>query len=199
MKITPTCLTVTQLLTAANEQYVVPAYQRRYSWRDKQRGELLDDVDLLSGNDTHLLGTIVCLAAHHVPDINQLELVDGQQRLTTISILLYCIRDRLKAEGKESEVQEIVRRLRAKALWGRVDRKILLDSLDSSEYETLGKGASPATPQNAHLCRAFAHFRQWVEERKTEDLLTFLYRLTNQCLVIRLDVGDAKDAFKLFE
>ena len=48
--------------------------------------------------DSHLLGTIVCLAGHHTAGVNQLELVDGQQRLTTISILLHCLLDRLKSE-----------------------------------------------------------------------------------------------------
>ncbi len=38
MKITPTSLTINQLFGATNEQYVIPAYQRRYSWHDRQVG-----------------------------------------------------------------------------------------------------------------------------------------------------------------
>ena len=95
MFITPTSLTITQLLSSVNEQYVIPAYQRRFSWREKQLWELVDDIKLLEGSDTHLLGSIVCLTGHHVAGINKLELVDGQQRLTTIGILFECIHDRL--------------------------------------------------------------------------------------------------------
>lgn len=59
MNITPTSLTVAQLLGSQNEQYVIPAYQRRYSWRRHQVEDLWDDVRILEGADTHLLGTIV--------------------------------------------------------------------------------------------------------------------------------------------
>ena len=99
MIITPTSLTITQLLSSTNEQYVVPPYQRRYSWHEKQLWELVDDLTLLEDADTHLLGSIVCLTGHHMAGINKLELVDGQQRLTTISILLQCILDRLKRDA----------------------------------------------------------------------------------------------------
>jgi uncharacterized protein with ParB-like and HNH nuclease domain len=90
MNIKPTSLTITQLLGAENEQYVIPAYQRRYSWREKQLWELIDDISLLEDADTHLLGSIVCLTGPHTAGINKLELVDGQQRITSLSILLEC-------------------------------------------------------------------------------------------------------------
>jgi uncharacterized protein with ParB-like and HNH nuclease domain len=65
MIITPTSLTVNQLFGSNNEQYVVPTYQRRYSWHARQVWELIDDIMLVEGSDTHLLGSIVCLTGHH--------------------------------------------------------------------------------------------------------------------------------------
>ena len=61
MKITPTSLTIAQLLGSENEQYVIPAYQRRFSWRRHQVQDFWDDLQFLEDADTHLLGTIVCL------------------------------------------------------------------------------------------------------------------------------------------
>jgi uncharacterized protein with ParB-like and HNH nuclease domain len=58
--------------------------------------EPIEDIILIEDGDTHLLGSIVCLAGHHKAGLNQLELVDGQQRLTTVTILLNCIRERLE-------------------------------------------------------------------------------------------------------
>ena len=55
MIITPTSLTITQLFGSTSEQYVIPTYQRRYSWRERQVWELIDE------GDTHLLGSIGCL------------------------------------------------------------------------------------------------------------------------------------------
>lgn len=199
MIITPTSLTITQLLGSTNEQYIIPAYQRRYSWKDKQLWELLDDISLIDGADTHLLGSIVCLTGHHVAGINKLELVDGQQRLTTISILLQCIHDRLSRVGEATEAQDIARLLSAKALGGNPVRKISLDSIDSHEFEKLLANDSVVSPVNSHLKHAFDTFRDWVEKQSLPDLGTFLYRLKNHAIIIRLDVSDAKDAFKLFE
>src|SRR5438132_394100 len=133
MQITPASLTITQLLGSANEQYVIPAYQRRYSWHEKQLWELLDDISLIEGSDTHLLGSIVCLTGHHKAGINKLELVDGQQRLTTISILFQCILEKLKEEEELGAAQDVGRLLQAKALGSTPVRKIALDSLDADE------------------------------------------------------------------
>lgn len=199
MIITPKSLTITQLLSAESEQYVVPAYQRRYSWHEKQLAELLDDINLLEGSDTHLLGSIVCLTGHHTAGINKLELVDGQQRLTTICILLQCIVDRLKKDEEATAAQDVSRLLQAKALGEPPVLKILLDSLDAGDFEKHLANKTLDQPQNRNLACAFSTFRKWVIEKQLSDLDTFLYRLKNQCIVIRLEVSDAKDAFKLFE
>lgn len=98
MKITPTTLTLNQLYSATHEQYVPPAYQRRYSWHEKQVWDLIDDIVQLEGSDTHLLGSIVCLTSPHTAGLARLDLVDGQQRLTSIGILLHCLQERLADE-----------------------------------------------------------------------------------------------------
>jgi uncharacterized protein with ParB-like and HNH nuclease domain len=139
MKITPTSLTLNQLFSSTNEQYIIPAYQRRYSWHERQVMELVEDIDLLKGADTHLLGSIVCLAGTHTAGLNALELVDGQQRLTTISILLECIRERLIRDKRTDLASEVTRLLSAKAMDGKPMPKILLDSIDSKEFSRLLK------------------------------------------------------------
>lgn len=199
MVITPKSLTITQLLSGESEQYVVPAYQRRYSWQEKQLWEFLEDISLLEGSDTHLLGSIVCLTGFHTAGINKLEVVDGQQRLTTICILFQCIADRLKKDGETSAAQDIDRLLQAKALGEPAVRKILLDSLDAGEFEQHLLGNNVNAPTNKNLDSAFLLFRNWAKSKQLSDLGTFVYHLKNQCVVIRLDVSDAKDAFKLFE
>ncbi|MEX0642630.1 MAG: DUF262 domain-containing protein [Pirellulales bacterium] len=199
MNIKPTSLTITQLLGAENEQYVIPAYQRRYSWREKQLWELIDDISLLEPSDTHLLGSIVCLTDKHTAGINKLELVDGQQRLTTVCILLHCIRDRLKQEKKESQVSDVERLLHAKSPDEALFRKVALDSIDAAEFEQLVAKHTPAHADNPNLAFAFSTFRDWVSQKELAELITFLYALKNQAIVIRLDVSEAKDAFKLFE
>ena len=162
-------------------------------------GNYSKDISLLEGSDTHLLGSIVCLAGYHRAGINELELVDGQQRLTTICILLQCIADRLRQSGETISGEDVNHLLWARALGESPVRKVLLDSLDAGQFEQHLSGNMPPEPDNEDLALAFATFRRWTSEKKLADLGTFLYRLKNQCVVIRLDVSDAKDAFKLFE
>jgi len=199
MIITPTSLTINQLFGSNNEQYVIPTYQRRYSWHEPQVWELIDDIRLIEGSDTHLLGSIVCLAGHHTAGLNKLELVDGQQRLTTITILLECIRQRFEADEEKDEAAEVARLLSAKPLGGKPVQKIALDSIDSAEFDRLVKGDHDQEFQNKQLVWSFETVREWVAKQSLEDLGSFLYRLKNQAIVIRLDVSEAKDAFKLFE
>jgi hypothetical protein len=77
--------------------------------------------------------------------------------------------------------------------------KIALDSIDARDFERLLDSHHNGAVQNRELETAFRIIRKWGEETSLEDLRTFVYRLINQAIVIRLDVSDAKDAFKLFE
>lgn len=200
MKITPNSLNVHQLLGTGNEQYVIPAYQRRYSWSDRQIWELIEDIKLTEGNDTHLLGSIVCLTGTHNAGINQLELVDGQQRLTTIAVILGCLAKHFRLLENKESMENAERLIYCKIFSGETHRKIQLDSLDQDDFEALSNGSSMHAVQNSKLQNAFNLVEQeWIANESPESLARFLYSLMYQAIIIRLDVSAAKDAFKLFE
>lgn len=199
MQITPSSLTINQLFGSLSEQYIIPTYQRRYSWQDRQIWELIEDIQLIESGDTHLLGSIVCLTGHHTAGLNKLELVDGQQRLTTITILLMCISERLHNDNEKDAATEIDKLLTAKPLGGVALSKVALDSIDTDDFSKLLKNDLTHVCGNKRLKTAFGTIREWVSEKSLEDLDAFLYRLREQSKVIRLDVSEAKDAFKLFE
>lgn len=202
MKITPSSLTINQLFGSSNEHFVIPSYQRRYSWRERQIYELIEDIELIDAGDTHLLGSIVCLTGHHTAGLNQLELVDGQQRLTTIAILLECIRQHLKQLGDLETAGDVGRLLNARSMSGTSEPKVMLESLDRDEFNRLVNDPihdAHATYENRRLQTAFKMVRERIAENSIDWIHSLLYKLQNQALVIRLDVGDAKDAFKLFE
>jgi uncharacterized protein with ParB-like and HNH nuclease domain len=199
VRFTPTSLTINQLFNSANEQYVIPTYQRRYSWTEKQIWDLIDDVSQIEGGDHHLLGSIVCLAGHHRAGLNQLEVVDGQQRLTTIVIILECIRQR-SDEGDVEAARDITTLLSAVPPTGQPVTKVLLDSIDADEFKDLVSKIAGREFKNQHLLHAFQVVREEaIKESSIEQLRMFVYKLRNQAVVIRLDVSEARDAFKLFE
>jgi uncharacterized protein with ParB-like and HNH nuclease domain len=204
MKFTPTSLTINQLFNSANEQYLILTYQRRYSWTQKQIWDLIEDVGQIEAGDQHLLGMLVCLAGHHRAGLNQLEVVDGQQRLTTIVILLECIRQRFEKEGLVDAARDISTLLQAVPPSGKSEEKVLLDSIDADEFKDHVAARVDRTYINERLSDAFRLIREEaieeaVSEYTIKGIQEFVYKLRNQAVVVRLDVSEARDAFKLFE
>jgi len=83
-----------ELLT--NRLFEIPDYQRTYSWGKKQRVDLFSDILKIKEKDReHFMATIVCLNKSKKQiggsRFDKLDLVDGQQRLTTLIILLKAV------------------------------------------------------------------------------------------------------------
>src|SRR4051794_40663965 len=83
----------------SNLLYRVPAYQREYSWTKHEWDELFDD--LVQAEGPHFLGTIICLdKSLDALKAVVFELVDGQQRMTTLSLLMAAVYS-LMSEAKD--------------------------------------------------------------------------------------------------
>lgn len=85
------------------KQFVIPIYQRTYSWKIENCQQLWDDILRIAQDDqipAHFLGSVVYVerGIYHVSSITQLLLIDGQQRLTTLSLLLAALGERLATE-----------------------------------------------------------------------------------------------------
>lgn len=97
-------------------QYLVPLYQRPYQWKTEQWKTLWDDIRELvddrrkNPKASHFIGSLVLVpvgAAQNAVSISQFLVVDGQQRLTTLTLLLAAIRDYWKAHGNPSGGERI--------------------------------------------------------------------------------------------
>lgn len=78
------------------KQFVIPIYQRPYSWQISQCSKLFTDILRISRDDSvpgHFIGSIVYFqeSIHTQSDVPQLLVIDGQQRLTTITLLMAAI------------------------------------------------------------------------------------------------------------
>ena len=83
------------------KQFVIPIYQRTYSWQLAQCDQLLKDIIRISKNDNlqgYFLGSIVYFQEdiHTISDVPKLLVIDGQQRLTTVSLLILALAHFLK-------------------------------------------------------------------------------------------------------
>ncbi len=79
-----------------NKQFIIPVYQRFYSWGIEQCGRLWNDIVAMqkSGKQGHFVGSIVNFAEQAMPTgVQKYMIIDGQQRMTTLSLLLIALRD----------------------------------------------------------------------------------------------------------
>jgi uncharacterized protein with ParB-like and HNH nuclease domain len=81
------------------KQNLVPLFQRPYTWSEKQWRTLWEDVmafypaDDVSDKATHFMGAVVTMPARSVPvGVSKFLIIDGQQRLTTVSLLMCAVR-----------------------------------------------------------------------------------------------------------
>ena len=100
----------------AERVFRIPKYQRYYSWGKKQRDDLFSDISQVKKrgiDQDHFMATIVCFRTNEVVDIGvneyrMYDIVDGQQRLTTLIMLLKCIQLKLSDGEEKTELGKII-------------------------------------------------------------------------------------------
>lgn len=100
-------------LSQTKTQFVIPVYQRNYDWTETQCKQLFEDIIAVgnSGQDTHFIGSVVFIhdGVYTTSEVTPLVIIDGQQRLTTISLLylaLYRYAKQSSRQGKAAEINE---------------------------------------------------------------------------------------------
>jgi hypothetical protein len=102
--------TVREILYSG-DQYLIPFFQRHYSWKLMHWQRLWDDLLVLADDPKprqHFLGPLVCMPINHMPgEIPEYQLIDGQQRLTTLTLLLAALRDLAREHGLDDLADDI--------------------------------------------------------------------------------------------
>ena len=218
MQLSAERMTLNRLFGVRGEQFVVPPYQRPYAWGAEQVDELWDDVIGTLGGG-HFLGSIVL----NTEEPARPQVIDGQQRLTTLLLLLALIRDEyytldahIKTRPQDFMVSD--RFAQGEALWkfrsGDANWKVLRDFVlrapddpDRLEMAQRGTLAKDVRARNRALFdnaqRLGERLTEWLDGHEGKDRLDQLERL-EVTLVERLEfvaikVGTVSDAFLLFE
>ena len=90
-------------LLNGDKQYLIPVYQRLYSWEQAQCSRLWFDIVTMQkeNKEGHFLGSIVCIAEKTSPTgVQKYMVIDGQQRLTTLTLILIALRDSVSADSE---------------------------------------------------------------------------------------------------
>ena len=209
MQIQPLFMTLNTLLIG--RLFKIPDYQRAYSWGTKQRGDLFFDIQKLKGSDKgHFMATMVGLRRGTVKiaadAYSVLEVVDGQQRLTTIALLLRAIQKRL-GDGTDA-LTKLATELQALLVKGDDLNLLLLQTNHDSchifvDYVREGRTPAVAVVQTAadqNLVDAISECELFVDNWVASgDIVELLAILRNQISVIFHEIADESVVYTVFE
>ena len=180
-------------------QYVVPRWQRRYRWGQSDIERLVDDLLTVAGTNTdaaHYGGTLLTFPEPGAPGVvTTYRVVDGQQRLTTVSILLACIAEKLGSDGNCGEwTAKTIRnhRLTNPDQRSEKSRKLRLQHGDEEEYR---RGLEGAPSGAGAVTQAWRIARRLVARNDLGLLLEGLSRLR----VVSIGLNPHEDPQQIFE
>lgn len=200
----------------------IPEYQRPYIWSKDEINELLDDLVFAQkekSEQEYFLGSFVFQSkkanAAQGQEFNENDLLDGQQRMTTLLMLFACIRDLSDSEKvrpscqksifqKGDEIDEIPERTRIvfairQAVQDFVDEFVKSDGGTNREKDLEKVAASSDDRSIPNMARAILEMRRYLTDpERSISLEDFVKFLRNRVLLIYVATEDLDDAFRLF-
>ena len=216
----PLSLSIGELFGNKDALYKIPQYQRPYKWEDEQVEKLWDDIyDAYENNeDNYFLGSIITAKPRDNEKSAYVDVVDGQQRLTTLMILFCVIRDLFpeinKDNGYENPFAVDLDTLNASiSHLGKADRlKLYTHSQHQSDFQSLIISGNTSVlkkpfkyeirtdeePRFKFINTAVIFRTKLIElgQKQSEELINFLF---NQVKIIRIDCKNREFAIKLFQ
>ena len=198
--------------------YHIPKYQREYIWKKDNWEALFDDIEESEGN--HFLGSIICINTENdAMEDAKFELVDGQQRMTTISLLYLAVYKFLSDHLPENQQKEMF------ALWN-LKNRILLESTNkprlepsytsnnfqdynyifSKNIEESRTLKAPKNIGNRQINRTYNYFIDRLYQLDENETPVYTYQTVkhfldklNSSILVKIDVTTHDGAFTLFE
>lgn len=182
---------VRQLLeTGKNKKFIIPEYQRPYAWSDEQIQVLFDDLVEYTINDsesTYFLGTIVA----YENDDQEQEIIDGQQRITTLFLLLRAVYSKLEHSLEKEAIY--LRSQIEPAIWEQDDLtgEVSLDEIlitskvmgddGNQEFAKILVSGKADPKSNSNYSRNYIQLQHLIDDYANNEPLSF-YRFVSNIL-----------------
>lgn len=173
-------------------QLVIPIYQRLYSWEKEQCKQLWDDIIKIGGNDKmdgHFIGSILYVLDRITHSNNALLIIDGQQRLTTITLLLTALRNHLSDEVKRKEIEDRYL-INSNKDGDKKFRLILSDSDKDTLLSLIDKDRRKPSEPSLKIVENFKLFEEWVSN--TDELET-IFKGLEKLMIVEIALEKGKD------
>ena len=193
--------------------YIVPDYQREYVWETEQVEQLLNDINMERSDDDpgdapeYFIGSIVVCPRND----GVLELIDGQQRMTTLFLTLCAIRDQINKLGEEpsnslgSMIADTSTNVYGQDQYReRVDLQYedSGDILKSIAQEKFAETIDASTRSITNIRNAYEVVINFLKQEFTENVIElrkFYAYIINKVKLIRIQTEDRAKALKIFE
>ena len=200
-----------------DNKFKVPLYQRDYSWNKTHWNDLWLDIEANRQNDSkHYMGSIVLVSKHK----KEYDIIDGQQRLTTLTILVLAVVDTLKdlvkrdvdVENNEKRIDLLITDFIGKKSLSSLnyENKIELNESNNPFFSTyLTNFRKPvniksAIKSNKLLFECFNYYKDLIKEEIFRDddvssLISFVEYISDSLLFIQITATDDLSAYLIFE
>ncbi|WP_187910234.1 DUF262 and DUF1524 domain-containing protein [Helicobacter pylori] len=172
-------------------QFVIPIYQRLYSWKKEQCEQLWDDIIKIGGNDKmngHFIGSILYVLdgnTHSSP----LLIIDGQQRLTTITLLFIALRNHSSDEVKRKKMESYL--INSDKDGDKKFRLILSESDRDTLLSLIDKDRRKPSEPSVKIVENFELFEKWIS--KNTDKLETIFKGLEKLMIVWIALKKEKD------
>lgn len=208
--------TIMLLFSDKKSDFLIPDYQRPYAWEEGQCQTLWDDIfsfafpdnnyEKFDKDEEYFLGSIVTFENEN----NKKEVIDGQQRLTTLMLLLrafYAKFGNMQDENSKSTRERIAQCLWKTNEFGQADLNVLkIDSEvatdnDKEEFLEILRTGIVTKDQKSNYAKNFIFFQQKIDEFLSEFPSYFAYlpaRILGNCILLPIEAESQDTALRIF-
>ncbi|ADI34592.1 Hypothetical protein HPV225_0508 [Helicobacter pylori v225d] len=172
-------------------QLVIPIYQRVYSWEKEQCKQLWDDIIKIGGDDKmdgHFIGSILYVLDGITHSDNTLLIIDGQQRLTTITLLLTALRDHWSDKRKDIEDHYLIN---SDKDGDKKFRLILSDSDKDTLLYLIDKDRRKPSKPSSKIVQNFELFEEWIN--KNTNKLETIFKGLEKLMIVEIALEKGKN------
>ena len=192
---------IVQYLESAEKRFIIPVYQRTYSWKTENCKQLYDDLVKLvqTHRKNHFFGSLVSVQGSGAYEFL---IIDGQQRITTVSLLLLAIHNILKENKLTAADRHLVDKVFDEYLvdkYAPEEKRIKLKSVtkDAEAYEKLFDDEPSEYIPNSGITMNYQYFYDRI--LKEEITIDQLYDAIKNLIVIDISVSESDNPQLIFE
>jgi uncharacterized protein with ParB-like and HNH nuclease domain len=178
------------------EKFIIPVYQRNYDWKRKQCEQMLKDIDEINSDQLYFIGSIVHKRKNNLITNPELVIIDGQQRITTLTLFLFRIAEILKENN--DIISEQIWDSYIQNKYDNSAEKLKLKPIvsDFEVFKNLINGNLEAIPDGNRILDNYLFFKEKVTSYKqAKKLYDNFTRLT----IVEIALSNEDDPQKIFQ